>query len=321
MLLAFILLCISCREKDPDRNTLKHLEQIAYCSGISFEPIYTIPLKGKLIDDPTAQKELLQINQKYDDYKLIQKKGAEQDEKEQRGEKVCPFDKEEYKDLIKIIVKYPQSKSALTAKLRIGDMLINSAEIRQVAYSILEEIKRYYPNSWQAVYASLTIGTGLWYDAKDDKEKLRQVIQYYLKDIDYYKKLDNETNPEFKQRERRGWVWWTKPDPVSARILNAVAYYYDCLNEPEKSVEIAQRVIREYPDTHEADQAKMFLYDYIRGAEWWKYREEYHKKNGCYPNFHETQQWGRDYDKNHPRTKGDDQIQHQKDQENQSLPK
>ena len=293
--LGILFLMPSCYRGGGEYKIMKQLESIAALSDTNFEPIYNIPLSRELIDNSQARAELFKITRKYDDYKIAMKRASEQDEKG------IEIDKEQYQDLIRIIVKYHKSKSALTAKLRIGWLLIDSQTTRSYGISILKDIKENYSATWQAIYASLVIGTAYYLDAIGNDEKIREVAQYHIKDIDYYKKLDSENDPEFNQIQARGWVWWTKPAPVSARVLNAVAQWYDTLNEPEKSIEIAQNIIQEYPETHEADQAKLFLYDYIRSAEWKKYRAEYYQKNGHYPNFHETQQWRRDYDKTRSR--------------------
>ena len=198
-LVTIIFSSISCGSKSSKEHILKELKAIADCPDTNFTPIYNIPLSEELIDDPKAREELFQVTQKYDDYKIARRKDAERDEKEQKGEDITPFDKEEYRDLVRVIVKYPQSKSALTAKLRIGGILVWPSSTRSYALTILQEIKSYYPDSWQAIFASAIIGTVYYLDAKSDKEKTMKVIQYYLKDIEYYKKLDMENDPEFKQ--------------------------------------------------------------------------------------------------------------------------
>jgi hypothetical protein len=223
------------------------------------------------------------------------------------------YDNEQYLAFENFIKKYPNSQSAITAKLRLADIRRDGE-----AKKILEEVIKKHPRTWQAAYGRWLFGQ-LLYHPIGDKEAIKATLAHHIQYFEEYKLLDNlKDSIEITEFHEIFYgdqlVWWNiKIEVFSACTLHIIASRYGELGDKENKVRVYERILKEYPVTHNAEQTFLNLYldkTWEAKADDWK---NWLSKRGLTPNsFQKTregyqllyrlkEEWEQDY-KNSKRT-------------------
>jgi len=249
---------------------------------------------GKLKDNLAARKELVRICNKYDDFVTYTTKQVERAKRNDilyeqgKSDEMVGMDLEEIRDLIEFILHYPNTVSALTAKLRIAWEFGWGGQYKK-SQEITDEVAKEHPNTWQGIRASPPRGR-----ISTPEE------------ISRYKVLDNEQDPEFVSFMQAKLPPWDKNKHIlTVDILSGNAFYAaSTLKNYDLGIEICRRIISDYPNTYGAKEAKERIesFEHSRQAEklynWFRetYRREWNSiEISKYNNFREQfkQQYNR----------------------------
>ena len=136
-----------------------------------------------LLKSKEAQKDLEEHCKKYNYAYLVRKWGELED-------KGLDYDEDEYKELEKLVQKYPNTTTSLSAKLIMAEVKDGPPNTRLEAVQICKEIIEEYPNHWQAILATWHIGQMLYADAGCNRDKVHKAIEYHLQNFERYKQLE-----------------------------------------------------------------------------------------------------------------------------------
>ncbi|MFA5779394.1 MAG: hypothetical protein WC947_04595 [Elusimicrobiota bacterium] len=213
--------------------------------------------------DEFASNELIKLCQKLDD-----KFEKEYDLKFMYGK---PFDYDEMMELNFFIDKYPNTSSALTAKVRIGMLFLehNDAKNREksniLSRKIFEGIIKTNPSTWQAIlskwYISIVMMNEWKIDNKINKintvnlttEQEQKLLSYLIKNKEQLLYLDGEKDTEWEQLKKRVLRF---PDG-SIKYFSALVYYNIAARERETGNLDEAEKIYNLIITHYKDDLKM----------------------------------------------------------------
>ena len=162
---------------------------------------------------------------------------------------------ENIENLIKLIQEYPNSKTALTAKLTLGLLVFQISyipEVLDVAGNLFDEIITEFPNTWQGKYA-------LWGKAEylASMEKYNESIIQINTHLEEIISLDNIQDSDFTWVRQN--ILENEKDKLDAFIRELLIFNYCRLEEYENAQKECEYIIQNYPNFYNIDSWKRFL--------------------------------------------------------------
>ena len=160
---------------------------------------------------------------------------------------------EAIKGFVSLIQEYPNSKCALTAKLRLAlipFVMPQIPEIMDVGKNLLDEIIAEFPDTWQGKYALVAKAEYLCFLGQ-----CRESIDMIKINFQEIVSLDDDKNSDFhwyKQKVDKGVG-------IDIYMRKVLIINYCRLEEYEKAQEECEYIIQNYPNFYNIDSWKRFL--------------------------------------------------------------
>ena len=156
-------------------------------------------------------------------------------------------------NLVKLIQEYPDSKTALTAKLRLAWLVFEISYhpiVLDVAGRLFDEISTEFPDIWQGKFALL--GKAIYLRTIDKYTEAITQINTHFKEI---RSLDNVQDSEFHWFKQKV-LYASEEDKIDAIMRNTLIISYCILEDFENAQEECEYIIQNHPNSHDTKHWK-----------------------------------------------------------------
>jgi hypothetical protein len=157
--------------------------------------------------------------------------------------------------LKEIINNYPETHSALTAKLLVSCIYADPDDPRRnedLGLAIARQIREDYPDTWQATIAKGAEGGVLFIQGR--WRAAAQFMEGMLDEVGRWEQSGNEGYEQYKRVMRRG-----QSHDLRADMLDALVLAYCKTGKLDKAREACERLVAEFPDFPGIDNSKRDL--------------------------------------------------------------
>ncbi len=228
------------------------------------DPFLEDPVIKELVNLPSLKldkseelKDISEANKLLEEIQLIFEEIEKASKIEHHSIDIDSLYVEAIDNLVKLIQEYPDSKTALTAKLRLSYLVfLISYDIRvlNVAGKLFDEIIAEFPDAWQGKFALL--GKATYLQAISKYTKSTVLINVHSQKII---SLDNVQDPEFYWFKQKVLFTVSEEDKIDPVMRYTLIINYCVLEDFENAQKECEYILQNHPNVYYIDDVKYDL--------------------------------------------------------------